>query len=81
MLLSERGWCHLTYFRKATQSPKKDLLEEERLALTGMGGRRQISLEVDSIQKKKSDEWGEDEGRIRAPVEEEMRAREGKAGL
>lgn len=71
MLLSERGWCHLIYFGKAAQSPKKDLLEEERLALTGMGGRRQISLEVDSIQKKKSDKWGEGEGRIRAPVEEE----------
>lgn len=75
-MLSERGWCHLTYFSKATQSPKKDLLEEERLALTGMGGRRKICLEVDSIQKQKSDE-----GRIRAPVEEEMRTREGKAGL
>lgn len=37
-------------------------MEEGRLALTGMGGRRQVSLEVDSIQKKKSDEWGEDEG-------------------
>lgn len=37
-----------------------------------MGGRRKICLEVDSIQKQKSDEWEEDEGREGRLVSEEF---------